>query len=411
MATSAMNRAVGLTARTGPATGEEHADLPERAAGLVELLRRNAARTEQDRQVAEENIAALDKAGLFGITTPERFGGRQASIRTLLEVTSELGRGCGSTAWVTSLINISGWAVGLYPERTQREVYEANPRARVCSALPPQGTSRAADGGQVISGRWGFASGCQHAGWALLGMQVSDASGEQVDQGLALVAMEQLTIEDTWHVAGMCGTGSNTLVADGVFVPAHHILSVTKAKQGEYPTEFTDEALYRTAFIPALSLSLAGPLLGLARGGLELVLASLAKGRGISHTFYDEAREAPAAQTQLAEAAQLVDTAALHLMRAADDVDSWAASGRCMPVPDRTRVRMDIATVARRSREALEILLNVQGARGFADGSPLQRIWRDLGTGSRHAMINPAIANEIYGRSLLGIEEQVTPLI
>ncbi|MDF3291431.1 hypothetical protein [Streptomyces silvisoli] len=78
---------------------------------------------------------------------------------------------------------------------------------------------------------------------------------------------------------------------------------------------------------------------------------------------------------------------------------------------NRTRVRMDIATVARRSREALDILLSVEGARSFADENPLQRIWRDQETASRHAMINPAIATEMYGRALLGIEDQITPMV
>ena len=27
-------------------------------------------------------------------------------------------------------------------------------------------------------------------------------------------------IKDTWHVAGVCGSGSNTVVLDDVFVPA-----------------------------------------------------------------------------------------------------------------------------------------------------------------------------------------------
>ncbi|WP_241779732.1 acyl-CoA dehydrogenase family protein [Streptomyces natalensis] len=405
MTTNAMNRSAESGGGEGPVV------LPERAASLVELLRRHAARTEEQRRVAEENIAALDEAGLFGITVPRRFGGHQASVRTLVEVGAELGRGCGSTAWTTSLINVSGWVIGLFPERAQREVYEANLRARACAALPPHGTSTPADGGQVITGRWGFASGCLHAEWALLGVSITDAGGERPDQGLALVPMNQLKIEETWHVAGMCGTGSNTLIAHDVFVPAHRILSVTGAKQGRYPTEFRDEVLYRAAFVPTLALSLAGPLLGLARGGMELVRASLARGRGISHTFYEQARQAPSTQMQCAEAAQLIDTATLHLMRAADDVDNCAARGQCMPLLDRARVRMDIATVARSSREALDILLTVHGAKSFADGNPLQRIWRDQETGSRHALINPAIATEIYGRALLGIGDQVSPLI
>ncbi|MEU6672457.1 acyl-CoA dehydrogenase family protein [Streptomyces sp. NPDC046727] len=394
-----------------PAPDIEQATLPGRAAALVELLRRNAARTDQDRCVAPENIAALDGAGLFSLTVPQRLGGHQARIRTLVQVGAELGRGCGSTAWTTSLINISGWLIGLYPQRTQREVYAQDPGTRACAVLPPHGTGRTTDAGTVVSGRWSFASGCLHARWALLGMTLTGEHGERRDQALALVPMNQLTIEDTWHVAGMRGTGSNTLTADDVVVPAHRILSVTQALQGTYPTEFKDEALYRAAFVPTLALSLAGPLLGLARGAMELVLASLATGRGISHTHYAQACEAPSTQMQLAEAASLIDTATLHLMRAADDVDNWAASGPCMPLVNRTRARMDIGTVARCSREALDLLLNVHGARSFAEDSPLQRMWRDLETGTRHAMINPAIATEMYGRALLGIEDQITPLI
>ncbi|MEV5508139.1 acyl-CoA dehydrogenase family protein [Streptomyces orinoci] len=385
--------------------------LTERAAALVGLLRRNAAKTEDDRRVAEENIQALAEAGLFRITVPARFGGHQASVRTLLEVSAELGRGCGSTAWNTTLINVCAWLISLYPERTQREVFATDPGARACAVLTPGGTSRPASGGHVITGRWPFASSCLHAQWALLGTPVTGASGEPLDRGLALVPMEELTIEDTWHTAGMRGTGSHTLVAEEVYIPAHRILSVTRALQGEYPTEFTDESLYRSAFVPVLASILAAPQLGLARAGLELVMTSLAKGRAISHTFYEQAREASSTQMQIAEAAQLIDTAALHLMRAADDIDNWAVRGLPMPLLDRARVRMDTATAVRRSREALDILLNVHGAGSFAEANPLQRIWRDLETAGRHAMTNPAIAGELYGRALLGIEEQITPLI
>ncbi|MFI1972191.1 acyl-CoA dehydrogenase family protein [Streptomyces cinnamoneus] len=385
--------------------------LPERAAALVGLLRRNAARTEEDRRVVEENITALSEGGLFGITVPQRFGGHQAGVRTLLEVSAELGRGCGSTAWTTTLINVCGWLIGLYPERAQRDVFGANPDARACGVLTPGGTSRAAGGGHVITGRWPFASGCLHAQWALLGIPFADASGEPAGRGLALVPMDELAVEDTWHTAGMRGTGSHTLVAEDVFVPGHRVLSVTRALRGEYPTEFTDEALYRSAFVPVLASVLVGPQLGMARGGLELVMASLSEGRPISHTFYEQAREASPAQMQLAEAAQLIDTATLHLTRAAEDIDGWAASGRYMPLLDRARVRMDTATVARRSREALDILLTLQGAGSFAEANPLQRIWRDQETASRHAMTNPAVTSELYGRALLGVEEQVSPLI
>ncbi|MCX4919028.1 acyl-CoA dehydrogenase family protein [Streptomyces sp. NBC_00687] len=401
-----------MTTATAAAMPEARDQTPQqRATGLIPLLQRNAARTETDRRVTEENIRALTDAGLFSLTVPRRLGGQQTNLRTFLETTSELARGCGSTAWVATLINVCNWLVGLYPERTQQEVWGDDPHARVCGVLAPSATSREAEGGHVVTGRWGFASGSLHSQWAAVGIPLTDSSGRLTDQGMALIPMSDLTVEDTWYVAGMRGTGSNTLVADEVFVPAHRIMSVSKAVTGAYGTERHDEALYRSAFVPVLSLVLAGPQVGLARAGMDLVSASLAKGKGISYTFYERACEAPSTQIQIAEAAQLIDTARLHLLRAADDIDTWAAKDEYMPLPVRARVRMDTGYVARRSREALDLLLSVQGAGSFAEASPLQRIWRDQETGSRHAIVNPAISGELYGRALLGIEEQVTPLI
>ncbi|WP_405771881.1 acyl-CoA dehydrogenase family protein [Streptomyces sp. NBC_00080] len=401
-----------MTTASATSTAETLAQTPQQSASaLVPLLQSNAARTETDRKVAEENIQALTDAGLFRLTVPRRLGGLETDFRTFLEVTSELARGCGSTAWVVTLINVCNWLVGLYPEQAQQEVWGDDPHARVCGVLAPSATSRPVVGGHMVSGRWGFASGSLHSQWATVGVPLMDDSGNQTDQGMALVPMSDLSIEDTWYVAGMRGTGSNTLVADEIFVPSHRIMSVTQAVQGAYGTEHEDETLYRSAFVPVLSLVLAGPQTGLAQAGKDVVGVSLAKGKGISYTFYERAVEAPSTQIQFAEAAQLIDTARLHMLRAADDIDTWAAKSEYMPFAIRARVRMDTGYVARRSREALDLLLNIQGAGSFAEASPLQRIWRDQETGSRHAVINPAIANELYGRALLGIEEQVTPLI
>ena len=95
-------------------------------------------------------------------------------------------------------------------------------------------------------------------------------------------------------------------------MPSHLILSVTNAIGGEYGTEHTDEALYRSAFVPVLSLVLVGPQLGLAKGALTDVTASLAKGKGISYTFYEKATDSGSTQINVAEAASLIDTAELH---------------------------------------------------------------------------------------------------
>ena len=386
------------------------AELVGRAREVVPVLVRNAARTEQERRVAEENISLIDEAGLFSIMRPKRLGGLETDIRTKLEVSRELARGCGSTAWASTLMNVCSFFGGLFPDRAQRDVWEASPGNRIAGVLAPSAEASRVDGGYRVTGSWGWASGCLHAQWAVVGFPVPDERGEIVDQGLALVPMSDLSIEDTWFVAGMRGTGSNTLVAQDVVVPEYRVISIPAAIGGRYATEHTDEALYRSAFVPVAAVVLAGPQLGLARAALDLVIEKAPK-RGISYTFYDNQAEAPTVQLAVAKAASLVDAAHLFAYRAAADIDQAAADGTYPDYAARARVRMDTGLAIENAREAIRTLVSAHGAGSFAETSPLQRIWRDSEVASRHAVISPAISSEVYGRALLGLTDGVTALV
>jgi alkylation response protein AidB-like acyl-CoA dehydrogenase len=390
--------------------GASDQDLVARARDLFPRLRERAPELERERRLSDATIAELQAADLFKLFVPRRLGGRQVSVRTFLDVSAEVARGCGSTGWVTALINICGWMAALYPERAQQDVWGDNPDACIAGVLTPSATATPEDGGMVLNGRWMFASGCLHSSWAVLGHPIVDATGKAVDQGLALVPMHDLQIQDTWHTAGMRGTGSNTLVATDVFVPSHRIISIPRAIEGDYPTPHKDEPLYRAAFIPILSLILIGPQLGMARTALETVLEQVPK-RSIAYTMYTKQAEAPSTHLQLALAAEKIDTAHLHAYRAAADIDQAAAAGIYLDRLTRARTRMDTGYVARQCREAIEILLSVNGAGSFAESNPLQRIWRDSETASRHAVVNPEISQELYGRELLGLDSNITALI
>ena len=388
-------------------TGIEASPL-ERAAALKPLLARNAPQCDASRRVPEENIAALAEAGLFKLQAPRRFGGLETSVGTFLEVGAELGEACGSTAWVVALTNSCHWMAGLFCEQAQRDVYGADPNVRICGVLAPTATVRTVDGGLRVSGRWVYASGCLHAQWAILGVPPVDSRM----QGLALIPMSELDIEDTWQVAGMRGTGSNTLVADDVFVPDHRILPVPPAINNEYATEHTDEVLYRASFVPVLALLLAAPQLGMVRGALKLVIEK-APVRAVAYTVFARQVDSVAFQLQIAEAAMLIDTAALHIRRAADDIDGAAAAGVKLDYLTRARVRADTGWAVRNAQKAMDLVISANGASSFAEASALQRLWRDSNTAARHAVVMPAVNLELYGKALLGIgwEDNITPLI
>jgi len=386
------------------------AELVATAAGLVPLLRRNAQKTEDDRRVAEENITAIADAGLFKIMQPRRFGGWEVDFRTKLEVIRELGRGCGSTAWTTSLLTGGIWFVGMFNEQMQKDVWGENPDARVAGVLGPLGAVESVDGGYRLSGRWPYCSGSLHAHWVFLGVPILGEDGQPVDQGVVLVPTAEVTIEDTWRVTGMRGTGSNAVVAQDVFVPGHRFLSLSTLLAGDHDSPYKDEALYRVPFVTAAMTDLIGPQLGLAQAALDLVMEK-AGNRGIAYTEYRTQAEAPTVQLAVAKAASLIDTAELLAYRAAAEIDE---AGRRKQLPGylaRARTRMNIAQAVTSAREAIRELVSVHGSSSFGEANPLQRIWRDSEVASRHAVCNPAISAQIYGRALLGFTEGITPLV
>ncbi|MCO4251230.1 acyl-CoA dehydrogenase family protein [Pseudarthrobacter raffinosi] len=393
------------------ATIPDAAELVARVQKLTALLKKNAAEGENNRRVVQESIDALTDAGMFKVAVPKRYGGYAADMRTMLDVSKAIGAADGGTAWVVTLTNVCAWLTGLFPEQAQDEVFGADPEAKVSGVLAPTSTAEKVEGGYRVSGRWYYNSGSWHATWAVLGVPLQDENGNVVDQAIALIPTSEMTLEETWFVAGMKSSGSNCLVAENVFVPEHRIMSVPPAVEGDYPFSGPDiEPFYRSAFVPVLALVLIGTQLGLGQAALDFVIEKAPK-KAISYTFFEKQTDSVAFQLQIAEAAQLLDTANLHAYRAAQDIDDAAARGEYLDYTARARVRADTGWVADHVTKAIDLLLSAHGAGSFAETSPMQRIWRDSATAARHAIVSPTVSYEVYGKALLGIEEKITPLV
>lgn len=383
--------------------------LLHRARDLRPLLQAHAREMDASRRLPEPVAQAVRESGMCRLMVPRRFGGYETSMRTYIETMAELGRGCGSTAWVASLINVCAWLAALFPEQAQRDVWGADPDAWVAGSLNPIGETRRVDGGWRVTGRWPWASGCLHAQWAACGINMTDEQGQLVNLGLSLMPMSEVTIEDTWHMAGMRGTGSNTIVAQDVFVPEYRFLPYPPAFEGSYRTEHTEEALYRAAFVPVTVLILAGPQLGIAGAGLDYVV-SKAESRGITHTTFRTQAESSGFHILLAEAAMKIETAHLHALRAADDLDRYAAERGYPDLAARARMRIDTAAAAKYCRDAVDMLVSAHGTSSLGDASPMQRLWRDVHVASHHAITEWQVNLEVYGRALLG-RENISHLI
>jgi 3-hydroxy-9,10-secoandrosta-1,3,5(10)-triene-9,17-dione monooxygenase len=385
----------------------DRAELVARALKLQPLLRQHARQMDAERRISDEVNAALVDAGLFRLLTPRRLGGYESGLRTAVEVTATLGAADGSVAWLVGIGTGAAWLLGMGSQEAQDAVFGADPDARLAGSAMP-GVARRVEGGLRISGRWPNASGAQHATWASLGAVVLDDADAAVDAVMGAVPVSELRLEDTWHMVGMRGTGSNTWVGDDVFVPEHMTMSM--ASLLDAPTAPTGEPMFRLPLAGPATLLLVAPMLGMGRAALDLAVDK-APTKPIATTTYQKQTDSVAVQIQIAEAALKVRTAQWHVYDAADELDAAAARGEQAGYETRAEVRARAGYAAALVVDALNLLVNVHGAGSFAESSRMQQYWRDANVIARHPGLNAMIGYEIYGKAMLGVEERIGRLV
>ncbi len=93
--------------------------------------------------------------------------------------------------------------------------------------------------------------------------------------------------------------------------------------------------------------------------------------------------------------------------RSSSDLDNAESGRTVLDMRTQVGILMDVGYIAHQCRAAVELLLDINGAGGFANANPLQRVWRDIEVASRHGIINPLIAQEVFGKILVGAEKTI----
>lgn len=374
-------------------------ELVQRAEELQPILLERTSASERDRRLGNEIVGRLEDAGFFRVSAPRRVGGLCASVTSTARIAAALAKGCPSTAWIFCVTNSNALTVSLAGEAIQRDVF-ANGVPIICGASNPSGTSRQAPGGRVADGRWPYSSGCYHATWGVFSL--ADKSPEGTPLGATIyVPMSDVTIEDTWHVAGLKATGSNTVVAKAAFVPDHrYTVSAQGSGAGEGAKQ--GEASDFLGVVPHFRSIILGVLVGMSEAVLERVIAR-AKMGGITFTTYTTQADSHAVQNAIGEAAVMIQTGRMLMMEAAKAVDAAALGQQPMPYSDRIRNRAQTAYATGLLVDAVGRLITVAGSWAFAASNPLQMYWRDIHVAASHAIAVPRVGYEMYGRDLLGV--------
>tara|TARA_Y100001935_G_C17284274_1_gene499383 strand:+ start:653 stop:1852 length:1200 start_codon:yes stop_codon:yes gene_type:complete len=371
---------------------------------LAPTLRDRAAETDALRRLPEENVADMRAAGLFRVIQPARCDGWQMDFHAHLDVVEEISAGCGASGWCLGVLQIHSWVAGLLSQQAQDDIYGADQDTLIVAVLNARGEAVRGGNGYRVSGFWPFGSGSEHSQWAILGARVLDEDGEVADEGCFLIPTSEIEIKDDWRVVGLRGTGSCSLVANNVDVPAHRFISFIDGRAGKTPGgHLHDGTLYKAPLAPSLAIALCGPAVGIAEGAINDFIGYVA-GRTNPQLRGATQIDSPLTHQMVAEAKAQVDAARMLLHRAADDIHEAAENGGEMPVEIRARIRMDSAYAVRLCMEAGEAMFLASGGSGLAESNPVQRAWRDLHAINQHALLQLPTNAEIYGRTILGLD-------
>ena len=374
-----------------PPTAEQ---LVERARALVPMLRAGAAEVEKARRVPAATVRAFVDAGFFRILQPKRWGGWEMDIRVFYQVLMELGRGCGSSAWVMMILGVHQWEFGLFPEQAGDDVWGQDSNVIVASSYPPMSRCQRVDGGWRISGKWPTSSGIDHAQWTILGGMITDDNGALTERLTLLLPRSDYTIEDDWYVFGLAGTGSKSLLVNDAFVPDHR--THTNFDQ-EIPWRSNR---YRMPFKIAFYGAVSAVINGMASGAVDIYREQMSTRKVTG--FGTPVNASPYVKDRLGNAVARVRSSRMRLMQLLGDALAWTDKGEEVPIDFVVHALLDIARVGRECEEAVLLLFKATSAKGMFLDNPIQRVLRDVLAGANHITQNADDTAGMLGSYLLG---------
>ncbi|GAC18686.1 acyl-CoA dehydrogenase family protein [Paraglaciecola arctica] len=341
---------------------------------LLSDIRARRAEFEEQRYISQDIIEKFKDIGIYRAFVPETFAGGGKTPSEFLKAIEAISAADGSAGWVASFGMNPAYLAAL-PKETLDKVWGDSPDIVFAGGVFPPQHAEKVEGGYIVNGRWQWGSGCMGA--SLIGVGIMPGEGSKVPK-MAVLPADKVTIEHTWEVHGMVGTGSFDLVVENVFVAEEWTFI-----RGGTPT--VESPFFKYPSLSFASQVLAVTALGIAREAIDVVVNS-AKGRK-SVTGAPNLGERHYAQIEIAKAEAKLRSSRAFFYEATDEVWEVIVRGE-EPTPHQvSMLRLATTNVARECAEATRIAYQLSGMQGAYLEHPLSRCFRDAHLVTQHAFM------------------------
>jgi len=375
--------------------------LIEATRALAPQIRACAEEIERERRLPPSLVQALAEAGLFRLAVPKELGGEEVDPLVLARIIEEVAKADSSVGWCVMIGAQAAWESAFLPEEAAQEIFGRNPQVVVGGVVIPTGKAVAVAGGYRVSGRWAFASGCQHSTWLFGNCVLLDGDTPRLgpkgapEMRLMVFSAADCTILDTWTVTGLRGTGSHDFTVTEAFVPSARSVAWPRTAPPRHPGP-----LYHNLVLGKFVLH-ASHALGIARSAIDALveLAAAKTPMGSKAPL----REQATVQGHVARADALVESARAYLYGVAGTVRDMVVAGHEPSLQQRARLQLAITHTVTNCVQAVDLMFSAGEGTAIYARSPLDRHFRDIHTAAAHLVVSPRLY-ESTGRVLLGLE-------
>jgi indole-3-acetate monooxygenase len=366
-------------------SGEDNGQkLLKTARGFRSRILAEREQIDAGRRLPEHLARDLARAGFFRIALPATYGGLDLPPTDELSVYEALARADASVAWCVWNGN-TNWTTVRLPALTARGIFR-DPEAIFANSTQPNGRAVVVEGGYRLSGRWSLVSFCQLSTGIMLASVVyeneaprSTPSGGRETRFMFCTTAD-CEIVETWSSGGLRGTGSQDVVVRDLFVPA------SASSWHSDPLVLPDQRYKFSSYFRVVP-GLGALALGIARGAIEALIELAAE--KVPSRSSQTLREDGGAQTRLAQAEALVNSARLYLFDAVRRLWEDVLTTGEATVKRRTQILLANNHAETIAVQAVDLVYLTGGATSLYTSCLLERAFRDVHAITQHRAVNP----------------------
>lgn len=332
---------------------------------VMSKLKKDIVQAERQGRLTDAQLDLLYYKGWFNLFVPNKMGGLEMNLPEAVRLEEKLAYLDGGLGWTVTLCAGAAWFVGFMEPEAIEEIGFPNKQDVCFGGSGAVGGRAELEHGQYrVSGQWAYATGAAHntvftANCALYqdGRPMLDKGGNSVVQSFYFLPNEVRVIQD-WNTMGLKATNSNSFEVQDILVPSHRSFVINSENA------VLKGPIYRYPFLQFAEVTLAANYLGMFRKFYDLcrhdVVWRQEQLNRLAGQFYD-----------------LLDS-------------SWNVLADADTLPLAEDVLEDISKASKKlvrtGLEGVAAEFPATGIYGASLDTPINRVWRDIFTGSQHMM-------------------------